>query len=498
MRTTTLNPLRIPKHILATILLAALCVPLLPAPAAGQAADWQKIPIPPLPSFHPQEPRRFQLPNGMVIFLQEDHELPLIGGFARIRGGMRSEPADKAGLVEIYSETWRTGGTKNRTGDELDDFLEARAAKVETGGGLDSTTIGLSCLKQDFDDTFKAFVDLLRNPEFRDDKIELAQKGLFDEIARRNDDIGQITGRETLQLGYGKKSPYARVPEFATVAAVSRKDLVDWHEAHVQPNNIILGLNGDFDTTTMEAKLREIFGSWPKGPALKKEEAPISPAKPGYYLVNKPDVNQSEISMVELGIVRNNPDYYAVQVFNEAFGGGFSSRLFKEIRSRLGLAYSVGGGVGSAFDHPGLIRIGMGTKSESTVESIEAIYAQIDELSKRPITDDEISHAKDTILNSFIFNFDSPGKVLRERMAYEFYGYPSDYLERYRAGIEKVTTADVARVAAKYLHKEKFAVLVVGNSSEFGKPVSTLGPVTALDITIPPPPSEPAAGTAKP
>ncbi len=120
---------------------------------------WQQIPIPPLPAFHPQEPKRIVLPNGMVIFLQEDHELPLIDGIARIRGGSRSEPADKIGLVDIYGEVWRTGGTKTQTGDQLDDYLEIRAAKVETGSDADSTTISWSCLKGDFDDVFKVFDD---------------------------------------------------------------------------------------------------------------------------------------------------------------------------------------------------------------------------------------------------------------------------------------------------------------------------------------------------
>jgi len=465
--------------------------------AAAQATDWQKIPIAPLPAFHPQEPKRFELPNGIVIFLQEDHELPLIHGFARIRGGSRSEPVAKIGLVDIYGEVWRTGGTKSQTGDQMDDFLEARAAKVETGGGLDSTTIGLSCLKADFDDVFKAFVDLLRNPEFREDKLELAQRGTFDAISRRNDDAGEIAGRESTILGYGAKSPFARMAEYATVAAITRQDLVAWHKAHAYPNNIILGLSGDFDTAATESRLRELFGSWAKGPAHKKEDAPIAPAKPGYYLVNKSDVNQSEISMVEPGIVRNSPDYYATQVFNEAFAGGFSSRVFYDIRSKAGLAYSVGGGVGSAFDHVGLTRFGMGTKSESTVESIQALFKEIDDLAKRPLTDAEIQRAKDTILNSFIFNFDSPDKVMRERMQYEFYGYPADYLEQYRTGVEKVTKEDVARVAAKYVHKEKFAVLVVGNTAEFGRPMTTLGAVTPIDITIPPPPGETAAGADK-
>jgi zinc protease len=139
----------------------------------------------------------------------------------------------------------------------------------------------------------------------------------------------------------------------------------------------------------------------------------------------------------------------------------------------------------------------MRTKSATTVESIMALDEQIDEVSKHPISDAALKRAKDSILNGFVFNLDSPEKILRERMAYEFYGYPADYLEKFRAGVEKVTTADVARAAAKYLHKDQLAVLVVGHASEFDKPLSSLGPVTNIDITIPPPPGEPEPG-AKP
>ncbi|HEV2714174.1 MAG TPA: insulinase family protein, partial [Terriglobales bacterium] len=162
------------KPLLVIMLLTATLATAPQAPA--QATSWQQIPIPPLPAFKPQQPKRIQLSNGMVIFLQEDHELPLIGATARIRGGSVNEPANKTGLIDIYSEVWRTGGTKAKTGDELDDFLEVRAAKVETGGGPDSTTINFSCLKADLDDVFKVFLDVLRNPEFRPDKIDIAQK----------------------------------------------------------------------------------------------------------------------------------------------------------------------------------------------------------------------------------------------------------------------------------------------------------------------------------
>ena len=250
-------------------------------------------------------------------------------------------------MIDIYGEVWRTGGTKTQTGDQLDDFLEVRAAKVETGGSSDSTTISFSCLKADLDDVFKAFIDVLQNPEFRADKIDIAQKEEGDGISRRNDQVGEIAQRESVKLAYGADNPYARVPEYATVAAITRQDLIDWHGKYVHPNNIILGISGDFDSAAMEARLRAAFDKWPKGPALPKNEIHYNPAKPGYYLVSKEDVNQSTIHMVGLGITRDNPDYYAINVFNEAFGGGFSSRLFNDIRTKRGLAYSVGGGIGS-------------------------------------------------------------------------------------------------------------------------------------------------------
>src|SRR5579864_5843694 len=454
------------------------------------AQEWNKIPIPQLPAFHPQQPKRIELPNGMVIFLQEDHELPLIDGIARIRGGSRSEPASKVGLMSLYGEVWRTGGTKTQTGDQLDDYLEIRAAKVETDGNVDSTTIGLSCLKEDFNDVFKVFAELLQQPEFREDKLDLAKHEAFDSISRRNDEVGQIAAREAAKLAYGAQNPYARVPEYATIDAVRRQDLIDWHHTYVHPNNIILGMVGDFDSAQMEATLRKTFGGWAKAPVPKEPEIHFDPAKPGYYLVKKEDVNQSNIRMVGLGTTRKNPDYFAIEVFNEALGGGFSARLIQSIRTAKGLAYSVGGGIGTSFDHPGILRFAMGTKSASTVESIRALDDEIDRLKTDPISEEEVKRAKDSILNAFVFNFDSPDKVLRERMAYEFYGYPADFLEQYRAGIEKVTTADVNRVWPKYLQKDQLAVLVVGNTAQFDKPLSSLGPVKDVDISIPPPPGE--------
>ena len=470
---------------LLLLLAVTLCLLPAPPPARAQATDWKQIVIPPLHEFHPVQPRRIELANGMVLFLQEDHELPLIRGTARIRGGSREEPADKLGLVQIYGEVWRTGGTQSQTGDQLDDSLEARAAKVETAGEMDSTLVSWDCLKENFDEVYKVFADLLREPEFREDKITVAKNQVNTSIARRNDNIFEIASREASKLVYGATSPYARVPEYATVAAVSREDLLNWHRAFVHPNNITLGVVGDFDSKIMEAKLRQAFESWPRGPAAKKAESEFPGPKPGYYFIAKDDVTESAIRMVHLGTTRDNPDFYALEVLNQAFAGGFSSRLFSNIRSKRGLAYYVFGGVGAAYDHPDIFQMAMGTKNGTTATSIDALYAELDAVQKNPPSADELKKAKDGLLNSFVFRFDSKAKVLRERLAYEFYGYPADFLERYRVGIEKVTAQDVARVARQYMHRDRLAVLVIGKAADFDRPLSSFGPVTSVDITIP-------------
>jgi len=236
-----------------------------PATSAGVATNWKQIAIPTLPPFKPQEPKRVVLPNGMVVFLTENHELPLISGSAMVRGGAASEPASKTGLIELYGATWRTGGTTKLSGDQLDDYLEARAAKVETGGSEENTTISFNCLKADFGDVLGIFVDLMRNPAFREDKLALAKKQMNSSISRRNDESEDIASMQQDILGYGKKSAYALVPEYATVAAVTHEDLLQWHKQHTTPNNIIFGVVGDFDSREMEATLRKAFGDWPKG-----------------------------------------------------------------------------------------------------------------------------------------------------------------------------------------------------------------------------------------
>ncbi len=482
----------------------AAATALLSLPLMAQVSDYHEIKTPPLHQIQHPQPKRVQLANGMVIFLMEDHELPLIRGNARIRGGARDLPADKTGLAGIYSAAWRTGGTTSKTGDELDDFLEARAAAVETNANEDASSVRFHMLKGDFDTVFPIVVDVLEHPAFRQEKVDLAKTAATTAISRRNDDAKGIADREMSKLGFGADSPYARVPEYSTVNSITRDDLVAFHKRFVYPNNIILSIVGDFDSAAMEKKLRAAFGSWAKGPQAPTA-APTggAPAKPGVYLVAKDDVTQSNIYVVHggTGVLRSSPDFYAMQVMNEILSGGFSGRLMNDIRTQRGLAYGVGGGVDTTWDRPGLFHIWMGTKSGSTVEAVNALRTDLSDLQTKPFTSDELAQAKEAILNAYVFTADSKAKVLDQRANLEFYGYPADFYQTYPAKLQAVTADDVARVAKKYVQPNQVAVLVVGKEKDFDKPLSSLGAVTPLDITIPEPGAKPvatgaAAGTA--
>ena len=489
--------MRVLKHPLMTA--AALLV--LASPVFSQVKTYKDIKTPALRTFTVPQPKRIELSNGMVILLQEDHELPLIRGSALIHGGSRDVPADKAGLVGILAGSWRTGGTESRTGDQLDDILESKAARVETSGSEDSTRVSLDVLKGDFDFVFPIFVEILQKPAFRQDKIDLAKTQARTGISRRNDEPQSILFREASKLGYGADSPYARQTEYATLNNITRDDLVAFHKRFVAPNNIIFGLVGDFDTATMERKLRDAFSSWPRGQKAPPPPAVGSSAKPGVYYVAKEDVTQGYIAAVHsANVLRSNPDYYAVTIMNDILSNGFSGRLMNDIRSREGLAYGVGGGLNPGWDRPNLFNaIVFGTKSPTTIQSIDLLKQEIADLQNKPFTAEELKAAKDADLNAFVFTLDSKAKILNQRQQLEFYGYPADFYDKYQKGIEAVTIADVERVAKKYVHPDQLAILVVGNQKEFEKPLATAyGSATPIDITIPEPGGATAAPTAKP
>jgi predicted Zn-dependent peptidase len=479
-----LRPTTLFTFVLAALHLAAA------APAAAQVGDHRDIDYPELPEFPIPRPEVFELDNGLRVFLLEEHELPLISASVRVRTGALWEPEEKTGLAAFVGAVQRTGGAASMTGDEIDDFLEARAASIETSISDVAGFASMNVLAEDFGEVLPLFVDILRSPRFDQDKLDIAKAQARAGIARRNDDSEGIAGREFPRLVYGADSPLSRMQEYATVAAITREDLADWHGAYFHPNNMLLGVVGDFDSAEIRKKIEAAFGAWPRGPeAMVPKVGYREEQSAGRYFIEKDNVTQAQIRMGHLGITVDNPDFFAVQVMNEVLSGGFSGRLMRSIRTEKGLAYGVGGGVRASFNHPGVTGFSLSTKSESMADAVDALYEEVEGMIDNPATQEELERAKETILNSFIFNYASRGQVLRQQLLYAYYGLPVDFLEKYRSNIEKVTVEDVARVAKAYLHPERATLLVVGQSADFGeRGMSSLGEFTELDISIPPPP----------
>jgi zinc protease len=476
------------RHALFPALAGLLLLLVGPLGLAAQAKNAAELRYPPLPAQEIPRPERVVLDNGLVVMLLEDHELPLVDATILVRSGSRLDPADKAGLADLTGDVLRTGGTAKLTGDQLDDFLEGKAARIEVQTQEDFGRITLSSLAADFPAVFKVFADVLRHPAFEERKLQVAKNQALAQVARQNDDPDDILFREFRKVVYGKDSPYARTPTFQSLGSIRRDDLVAWHTARFHPDRMILGLTGDFRRGEALALVKEALGDWAKGPAAGPESA--TPYKrepaPGVYYVEKNDMTQSNVMMGELGIVRNNPDFYAVEVVNQVLAGSFASRLFA-IRSQKGLAYSVFGQVGDEWDHPGVTFLYMSTKTQTTGAGIEALLDEARKMKSAPPTDEEVAKAKQALLSSFIFRSDSKRKVLGEQLVYEYFGYPLDWLARYRAGIEAVTPAQVRAAAAKYLHPDQFAIFVVGPAKGTDKPLSAFGTVTPVDVSLQPP-----------
>lgn len=463
--------------------LLACC--LLPAPATAQATRVGDLRYPPLAAFEIPSPQRVVLENGLVVMLLEDHELPLVEATALIRTGSRDDPAGRTGLADLGATVLRTGGTSRMPSDQLDDWLEGRAASVEVTAGRASTRASMSALAQDFPETLRVFADVLRRPAFDSARLEVARNQAVAGVARQNDESDQILFREFLEVIYGPDSPYAASETHASLRALRREDLVQWHRQSFHPDRIVLGLVGDFRTEDALRLVREAFGDWPRGPQAKAVEASWrKQPSPGVYWVEKDDIAQSNILIGHLGVRKDDPDFYPLEVVNQILSGSFASRLINEVRTRKGLAYAVDGRVASDWDFPSATYLYATTKTATTGAGIEALLEEARGMRTRPPSAEEVDRAKQGILGSFIFNVDSRRKVLGQQLTLELFGYPLGWLSRYRAGIEAVTVEQVRAAAVRHLRPEDFTIFVVGPAEGRDRPLTDFGKVTQVDVTI--------------
>ncbi|MEO8663523.1 MAG: pitrilysin family protein, partial [Bryobacteraceae bacterium] len=459
------------------------------AALGAQTAPYKALKYPALrqPEIPKIEP--FKLPNGMTVYLLENHALPLVSGFALVRTGNLFDPPDKIGLASMTGSVMRTGGTKGKSGEQINEELENIAATVESSIGEGSGSVSFNALKENTDQVLAVFKDVMTQPEFRQDKVDLLKTQTRGGISRRNDDAGEIESDKFNELIYGRDNPYGWRMEYEHVDRIQREDLLQFHKRYFFPANIMLAVQGDFNAAELKAKIEKLFADWTvKQPAVPAFPAVTAKPAPGVFVGPKPDVTQTFFRLGHLGGLLSDKDYPALEVMGDILAGSFSSRLFKKVRTELGYAYSVNGGWGANYDHAGIFEISGSTKSASTVDTIQAIRAEIDRIRTGEVTAEELQGAKDTVLNSFVFRFDRPTKTLQRLVSYDYYGYPKDFIFQYQKAIQNVTRADVLRVAKEHLRPEELTIVAVGNTADFGKPLSATGlPVKELDLSIPEP-----------
>lgn len=459
------------------------------APVKAPIPAYKNLKFPPLEQVKIPEVATYTLANGMRLYLVENHELPLVSGFALVRTGNLFDPPDKVGLAGVTGTVMRTGGTGARTGDELDALLENMAASVESSIGETSGRVSFSALRENTDQVLEVFKEVLTGPEFRQEKIDLVKMQLRSSISRRNDDADSIVGREFSELVYGKDTPYGWRTEYVNVNRIERADLLAFYRRYFFPANVMLAVSGDFSTAEMRARIEKLFAGWtaqqppvPPFPAVR--EKPV----PGVYLAAKSDITQTFFQLGHLGGVLRDKNYPALEVMADILGGGFRSRLVRRVRTQLGYAYDISAGWGANYGHPGLFVVSGSTKSASTTEALEVIKEEIQKIRSGAVSDDELQAAKDTVLNSFVFNFDRPSKSLNRALTTDYFGYPKGFIFQYQKAVASVTKTDILRVAKEYLKPENLTIVAVGKPDDFGRPLTALGaPVNEIDLRIPKP-----------
>jgi zinc protease len=475
----------------AALLLAA--IPAVPAFAVDPSLyDPTKLTTPAIGKIPAVKPERFTLPNGVVVYLLENHDLPVVRGIAYFPCSPTLTPADRAGLPGLAGEVIRTGGTAAHTGDWLDDRLAAIGASVNASVAPTLANTGFRCLTENTAEVVSLWAEVTRQPAFPDDKIELSKAGLRRSIASRNDEMMGILFRAATQAVYGKDSPWSRQPEYATVEPIAKADCQKLHAEVFVPERMTVAIYGDFKAAEMKALLTAKLADWKKSGT----PAPVLPPTPTSVTTRlvyapKEDVTQSGILLAQPGSRCDDPDYASLTVLEQALGGGFASRMFSHIRTQRGLAYATGAQAGADYQRPGVFLAYSLTQSESTLTALDLVKDEVRKITEAPLTASELEIAKQSVANSYVFNFADPSQTLFRAAYFQAVGYPADFLQTYQKSLDAVTGQSVLEAARRKITPAAQVVVIVGKEKDFERPLASTGiPVERMDITIPPPPSK--------
>jgi len=466
-------------------------------PAAGPRPE--QFVFPPL-AFKPPKASDFRttLSNGLVVYLTEDHEIPWFeatlltpvagggGGGGRGRGvvddnrtamdypqgrgggggGARSflEPKDKLGIQNLTGTLMRSGGSTTMTADQINERMDFLAGSV--------SPTSLSIHMRHVDEGLKIWLDMLTSPAFPEDRIRRERQSMAAPLRNRNQNLSGVATQTWDRLIYGEDSPITAEVTEATINSITRDDIVAWHKKYWGANNAILVVSGDFKKAEMLQKLEATFGKWRQAeakavPNYPKVTAPV--AKPGVYMVQPLGAtpNQGVIRIGTMSLTNDDPDYPAFDVANYVLGGGsFQSRITQIVRTDNGLAYTANSSVGADLHYPGAFAAFTQTKNSTVVFAAQLMLNEIERMANGEITEKDIQIAKKARLNAFPSMFSTVFGNLGNFARLELENRPRDFYDTYLDRYQKVTLADVKRVAKKYLQADKMIMLVTGYIDE--------------------------------
>ncbi len=411
---------------------------------------------------------RQTLPNGMVVLHTERPSVPMVSVVMAVQAGSAAEPEAKAGLAYLTAALL-TEGTGRRTSREISDAIEFVGGSLSASGGADYTTISLTVLKKDAELGFDLLADVVMHPAFRQEELERKKRIITNGLIQQNEEPGAVASIAFSKAVFGSH-PYGRQAQgtVESVAAISRKDLTDFHDTWFAPNNAIISVVGDISRDELMQLLTRFFGTWQQKPVPSVHLAEPAPRTAREVIRVSKDLTQTNIVLGHLGISRDNPDYYAVLVMNYILGGGgFASRLMDNIRDNRGLAYDVHSYF-SASRYGGSFQAVLQTKNESAATAIAEVIGEMERMQQEPVSDRELADAKSYLTGSFPLRIDSNTKIAGFNLAVEYYGLGVDYVDRYPEIINAITREDIQRVARKYLDPAHYVLVVVGDLGKAG------------------------------
>jgi zinc protease len=410
--------------------------------------------------------KRILLDNGMILLLSEKHDIPMVTMNMAIKAGSMVEPTDKPGLASITASLL-TQGTTKRTANQISNEIDFVGGSLSASGGDDFATVSLRVLKKDLRTGLDLLSDVLLNPVFDQKEIDRKIGETLAEIKRQKEEPDSIAGEAFAKMIFGEH-PYGRTGDevSAYLQKLVRNDVVDFYATRYCPNDTIVAVVGDVSEQEIKLLLNEYFKGWKnrQQPAQSIAQPPVRDKT----IVQKIDKNisQANITMGNIGISRENPDYYAALIMNYILGGGgFSSRLMDNIRDNKGLAYDVHSSL-SARKEAGAFSVSIQTKNESANEVIEETLKEIGRMQNELVSEAELADAKAYLTGSFPLKMDTYSKIAGILTAVEIYGLGLDYPQKYPGLINAVTRQDIQRVAKKYLHPDKMAIVVVANQEK--------------------------------